>query len=73
MDTYARFDELLQARNLSIFQFSKDSGIPYSTFANSRHRGTQLSVDTIELICQALGISLAAFFMTEEETNLYCK
>ena len=73
MDTYAQFDELLQVRSLTMFQFSKESGIPYSTFANSRHRGTQLSVDTIELICQALGISTAAFFMTEEEANLYCK
>ena len=67
MDTYARFDELLQAKNLTMFQFSKDSGIPYSTLANPRYRGTQLSVDTIELICQALGISPAAFFMTDTE------
>lgn len=61
MNTNARLDELLQARNTNIFQFSKDSGIPYSTLANPRYRGTQLSVNTIELICKALGISMADF------------
>ena len=62
MNTNTRLDELLQARNTNIFQFSKDSGIPYSTLANPRYRGTQLSVNTIELICKALGISMADFF-----------
>ena len=35
MNTNARLDELLRARNTNIFQFSKDSGIPFklkSTF-----------------------------------------
>ena len=62
MNTHARLDELLRDRNTNIFQFSKDSGIPYRTLANPRYRGTQLSVDTIELICRALGISMADFF-----------
>ena len=62
LNTNARLDELLRARNTNIFQFSKDSGIPYSTLANPRYRKTQLSVDTIELVCKALGISLSEFF-----------
>ena len=62
LNTNARLDELLRDRNTNIFQFSKDSGIPYSTLANPLYRGTQLSVDTIELICRALGISMADFF-----------
>lgn len=66
LNTNARLDELLRARNTNIFQFSKDSGIPYSTLANPRYRKTQLSVDTIELICNALGISMAEFFTPNE-------
>ena len=62
LNTNARLDELLRARNTNIFQFSKDSGIPYSTLANPRYRKTQLSVDTIELVCKALCISLSEFF-----------
>ena len=59
MNTHARLDELLQARNLTMFQFSKDSGISYSTLANPRYRETQLSVDTIELICKALATKIS--------------
>ena len=66
LNTNARLDELLRARNTNIFQFSKDSGIPYSTLANPRYRSTQLSVYTIELICKALGISMAEFFTLNE-------
>ena len=69
MNTHARLDELLQARNLTMIQFSKDSGISYSTLANPRYRETQLSVDTIELICKALGISMSAFFELDTDIN----
>lgn len=69
MNTHARLDELLQARNLTMFQFSKDSGISYRTLANPRYRETQLSVDTIELICKALGISMSAFFELDTDIN----
>lgn len=69
LNTNARLDELLRARNTNIFQFSKDSGIPYSTLANPRYRGTQLSVDTIEWICEALKISMAEFFTPSNQVH----
>lgn len=70
LNTNARLDELLRAKNTNIFQFSKDSGILYSTLANPRYRGTQLSVDTIEQICKVLGISMAEFFTVHVEAKL---
>ena len=36
--------------------------ILHSTLKNTRARGGQLAVDTIEQICNGLGISLAEFF-----------
>ena len=69
MNTNARLDELLQDRNMTVFQFSKESGIPYSTLANPRYRGTQLSVDTIEWICDALKISMAEFFTPSSQVH----
>ena len=69
MNTNARLDELLQDRNMTVFQFSKESGIPYSTLANPRYRGTQLSVDTIEWICDALKISMAEFFTPSNQVH----
>ena len=36
--------------------------VPYSTLKNTRARGGQLAVDTIEQICRGLGITMAEFF-----------
>ena len=64
MDSLARLNELLAARN---FAFTKASGIHYSTFDAAKRRRGQLSVDTIERVCDTLQIPVYAFFMTEEE------
>lgn len=62
MKTMERLDELLKARDLSMYQLAVLSDIPYSTLKKTRQRGGQLSVDTIEQICFTLGISLSEFF-----------
>ena len=67
MDSLARLNELLAARNMSLFAFTKASGIHYSTFDAAKRRRGQLSVDTIERVCDTLQIPVYAFFMTEEE------
>lgn len=62
MDTVQRVYDLLDMRNLTLFQFSQDSGIPYITIRRAESRGNQLSVDTIERICDALHITMSEFF-----------
>lgn len=62
MKTVERAEQLAHAHNLSLSKLAELSGIGYSTLKVARRRGTQLSVDTIECICDALGISLADFF-----------
>jgi len=62
MDTYGRLCELLSQRNLTVYQISKLAGVSRSTLNNARLRGGQLSVDTIERLCAALGITLGEFF-----------
>ena len=62
MDTFGRLNELLTERNLTLYQASKLSNVPRSTLTNARNRGGQLSVDTIEQLCDALGITLSEFF-----------
>ena len=62
MDTYGRLNELLTERNLTLYQASKLSDVPRSTLNNARKRGGQLSVDTIERLCVALGITLSELF-----------
>ena len=69
MDSLARLDGLLAERGMSLFALSRASGIRYSTFDSARRRNGQLSIDTIERICDALQIPLYEFFMTDEDWN----
>ena len=67
MDTYGRLNELLSQRNLTVYQISKLAGVSRSTLNNARHRGGQLSVDTIERLCTALDITLSKFFESPDD------
>ena len=62
MDTVKRVYELAQNHGISLYQLAQKSGISYSTIKTTEKRGGQLKVDTIERICQALGIPLSTFF-----------
>ena len=62
METMERVNELIAERNLSLYKLAQMSGISYSTLKNTAQRNGQLSVDTIERICEGLRIPLAEFF-----------
>ena len=67
MDSLARLNDLLAERGMSLFALSKASGIHYSTFDAAKRRSGQLSIDTIERICDALEIPAYEFFMSDED------
>lgn len=62
MNTITRVYELLDDRALSLTKLAEMSGVAYSTIKMAESRNTQLGVDTIERICNALGITLSEFF-----------
>ena len=62
MNTITRVYELLDDRALSLTKLAEMSGVAYSTIKMAESRNTQLSVDTSERICKALGITLSEFF-----------
>lgn len=62
MNTITRVYELLDDRALSLTKLAEMSGVAYSTIKMAESRNTQFSVDTIERICNALGITLSEFF-----------
>lgn len=62
MNTITRVYELLDDRALPLTKLAEMSGVAYSTIKMAESRNTQLSVDTIERICNALGITLSEFF-----------
>lgn len=67
MNTLERLDELLESHNLTLYNLAKMSGVSYSTLTSTKSRGGQLSLDTIERICGALGLRPYEFFMTQED------
>lgn len=62
MNTIQRVIELANERNLNISQLADICDISYTTLKNAEYRNTQLSVDTVERICQGLGITMVDFF-----------
>ena len=65
MDTLARVKEL--ANTTSLYQIAMMCDIPYSTLKNTEKRNGQLSLDSIERICDKLGVPVYEFFMTDED------
>lgn len=62
MNTHKRVDEILEARHMTLWEMAHICSISYSSIKSSRRRGSQLSVDMIEQICDGLGISMSYFF-----------
>ena len=65
MDVIEKIKELTRERGWSEYRLAKESGLSSSTIANIFHRDTIPSIPTLEILCQAFGISLGQFF--EEE------
>lgn len=61
-----RVEELAAERKLSLFKLAQKCDVSYSTLKSARQSGGQLAVDTIEIICTGLGITMAEFFTTAE-------
>ena len=61
MDTIKRVQDLMQERDMNLCVLTKMRDIVLHNQSTAR-RGGQLSVETIERICQGLGITLKDFF-----------
>ena len=62
MNTINRVQTLGDERGLTLCHLSKICDLSESTIRAAKKRGNQLSLDTIERICEALDISLSEFF-----------
>ena len=62
LDTVQRVYDLLEERNLSLYQLAQISGVSHSTIKTTEKRGGQLKIDTIYRICNGLDITLSEFF-----------
>lgn len=67
MNIMNRVNDLCRRRNLSKYRLSMLTGISQSAFSKMERQQSTLSIDTIQRICDALGISLAQFFADGDE------
>ena len=67
MDVINKLNQLRLERNMSVYRLAELSGINQSTLANTFSRGTVPSIKHLELICEALGVSMSQFFAEDEE------
>ena len=67
MNTIDRLNEILADRNMTLNALCQKAGLTRATFSNAKRRGNQLRLDTIEQVCEALGIPLYEFFMTDKD------
>lgn len=70
MDILKRIEELKNARGWTDYKLALESGIAQSTLATMKQRKTPLKVDALQSICEAFGITLAQFFLENEEVEI---
>ena len=81
LDVIKKLNSIRLERNMSVYRLAEISGINQSTLANTFSRGTISSIQNLEIICEALDITLSQFFatnevnvqMTPEELEIYNK
>lgn len=62
MNTIDRVEELARIYHLTKTELLHRCGLNHSTLNRARERNGQLTVPTIEIICDTLGITLKEFF-----------
>lgn len=65
MDITKRIDDLCKLYGMSKYRLSQLTGISQSAFSKMSRQQSSPSVETIQRICNALGISMAQFFAEE--------
>ena len=70
MNTLERLRQLLEDRGWTEYRLSKECGLSQSTIGNIYRRNTTPSIDTLEIICKAFGITLSQFFAETDMVEL---
>ena len=67
MDIQKRIRELMEERGWSDYRLAKEANLSHSTIANIFHRNNAPTFPTLETVCNALGITLAQFFLEGDD------
>lgn len=70
MNVIERIKQMKNERGWTDYKLASEAMIPQSTLASIYERNTPPKLDVLENICQAFGITLAQFFMEDEQMQL---
>ena len=73
MDINKKIEKLRFQRGWSMYELAQEAGITQSTLTSMIKRGNPPKIDTLSCICEAFGITLAQFFMEDEELEILSK
>lgn len=62
MDVKTRLQQLMNERGWTIYRAAKEADIPWSTVRNMFKRNTEPSIQTLESLCNGMGLTLSQFF-----------
>lgn len=69
MNVLEKVKKMQDERGWSTYKLSLESGITQSTLSNMFSRGTCPTIDTLEQLCEAFGITLSEFFSEGEKSS----
>ena len=73
MDINKKIEKLRFQRGWSMYELAQEAGITQSTLTSMIKRGNPPKIDTLACICEAFGITLAQFFMEDEQLEILSK
>ena len=70
MDVKERIQQLIDERGWSIYRLAKETNVSWSTLRNMFKRNNDLSIYTLECICNGMGMTLPQFFDVDNQMGL---
>ena len=70
MNIHERLTEILKQKGWTRYRLSKECGLSESTITNIFRRGNTPTIATLEIICNAMNITLSQFFAENELVEL---
>lgn len=70
---YERLDDLRAARGWTIYELAKRAGVSYTGIYNWRDRLSLPSLELLDAVCYAFGITVIDFIAGDDETTVLTK
>ena len=70
MNINKKIMQMCNERNWSTYDLAREAILTHSTLSSMMQRGTPPKIETLERICDAFGITLAQFFLEDEEIEI---